>query len=222
MRVAAMRPEQRTKKKAFSLIELLVVIAIIAILAGLLLPALAKAKAKAQRVACVSNLKQTGLGFRMWLDDNDSKFPWLTPTNDGGTQTVPFTWAHYSVASNELVSPKVLHCPSDPQKVMAGDFSATPGDGLLDLQNKALSYFIGTEAQEDRPNMHLTGDRNVVGKDGQSCTPAQLNGVITGLNPADNPHWDSTEHSHAGNMGFVDGSVQQLTDGALLKQLATS
>jgi prepilin-type N-terminal cleavage/methylation domain-containing protein len=172
------------QKAAFTLIELLVVIAIIAILAAMLLPALAAAKRKAQRINCVNNLKEVGLAFRVWEGDNNDQYPQAVSSASGGASdyvghglVTARAWCPAMVfitMSNELATPKVLWCPSDSYGHLVGTnfnqsiFGTLPGAGVqwpptsAQYQNPGqLSYFVNGDAVESDPQMIMAGDENI-------------------------------------------------------------
>ena len=194
---------------AFTLIELAVVIAAIAVVAGLVLPWVAKSKRKAHQITCNGYLKNVGLAFRIFANDNGREFPAQVPTSQGGAQGLSNSgqvFRHFLAMSNELSTPLILTCPADTRK---------PVRSWKSLSDANISYFVSLNANEDEmwARRLLTGDRNL-SSDGAAVKAGLLElttNSVVGLSEELHGHW--------GNFVLGDGSVQQISDARMQEQI---
>ena len=195
---------QPRKNRAFTLVELLVVIAIIAILAALLLPALAGGKKRAQRIQCMSDLKQVGTAFQMFAHDHSSGFPMQVPEAEGGSQEYArgaestgghgffYSWRHFEPLASYLTTPKPLVCPADLERA--------PIESFRLLQNSNLSYAVGITANYNDPSSILSIDRNITNV---------FNLVDVTVMAYQNLTWTRELHYFKGNVLFADSHVEE-------------
>jgi type II secretory pathway pseudopilin PulG len=220
--------------RALTMVELLVVIVVIAILVGLLIPASRHEPYKATQAACQSNLKQIGIAYRTWEGDygdkypqelisaNSTNFPLSSdptgyilnhpfPTNTTVGASLPYGYAYqcYQVMSNELNNPKVVLCPSDerPTGSIPSDFINLPPANTAAFNNSTVSFFVGADADESRPRMLLSGDRNLMMNRAEVVTGMVVFGTNTPIG------WSTKMHNQKGDFGLADGSVQKGSSG---------
>jgi prepilin-type N-terminal cleavage/methylation domain-containing protein len=207
------RAAARNFHAAFTLVELLVVVAVVAILFSMISVPLAGPRAKAQRIKCVSNLKNLSLAFRMYATEHSDLFPWES-TNALGQIKRDFAndpYFYLLKMTNELATPQLLTCPSD---------SRQRADNWTNFSRANISYFVspdaGQQASETLPQSFLTGDRNV------TTNGVTLKTGIHRLQSDADVGWDNTQHTKQGNVVLGDGSVQQLNVARFREQFKSS
>lgn len=194
---------------AITLTETVVVAVILAVLAAVFLPALSKAKPRTKKLNCVNLLKQVGLAYKIWEGDDGDKFPMQVSVTKGGSMelaAIGDAASTFLVMSNELSSPKVLVCFADSNRLAAVSFARG-------LNNSNVSYFVGVDARDEKPESIISGDDNFAVGD-RPVKSGLLN--LWSNAPAT---WTAARHHFSGNIGLADGSVHTANDTNLINLL---
>ncbi len=217
------------KKNKFTLIELLVVISIIAILAGMLLPALNQARNKAKAIACVNNQKQIALCYMMYTDDNNGFAyggpEWaaammpetiVKPYRDAGK----IFWTNAPLGQGYLTSEKVIFCPSEQISSLAE--AEKYGSNLTcPLSNTTPFRFttIGTVKKPTAPTpvpipfkMYINPSNSVLGGDSGIIAPPSANAYVYFSGITENFPHITLRHNGMANVFMADGHVKSVAN----------
>ncbi len=248
---------RRRSLRALTRVELVVVVAVLCVLGMMILSNVTLSGPKARRIQCANNLKQVGVGMRLFATDSMSGFPMRYLAAVGGSRDIlyagtpnaanPLLAFHpFYAARGELGAPKVVACPADRARgfprmsnwvgvafpggkvpasggTNANDFAQTTADWKQGRGNKAVSYTIGLDAEETKPNMLLATDRNLryTGQVDVAKSPMGLDPRLVMAGKAQSSlGWGANIHGpNGGNVLLTDGSVQQASDARLREQV---
>jgi prepilin-type processing-associated H-X9-DG protein/prepilin-type N-terminal cleavage/methylation domain-containing protein len=217
MNACSKTENHRQYNRVFTLIELLVVISIIAILAGLLLPALNQARSKAKSISCVNNLKQMGIEFNVYATDNDAYIP-LQKVAKGNTQWAAEMFAELSGGSYDDDSkiPDTAFCPLAPKSIPGvrkalltygihtnsfGDWEKLFGSPIVTSTNVPGGFAFSMKKLKKASQYPFLADSvGYAAADGRST-----GGHVLGTN---NNHGIHFIHNDMANLLFADGHAE--------------
>jgi hypothetical protein len=221
------------KTEAFTRVELLVSLSVVGLLGMVAVSVCADTRERSERIMCMNNQRLIGRGFNAWAAEHGGENPWWVSASKGGTKAdgtqtfsvpgganypaaiVNNAWFQFIWIYEELPTPSVLTCPSDPVRQRASDFSSAPG-GLahVSMQNNAVSYLIGAHAVREWPSGLLSADRHMTARPGTfTCSSglSQVRWVATTRVGGEGSSWTNILHGATGNVLMNDGRVEQMT-----------